>query len=359
MASAEPWLLQPKSIGGILSAAWRACLSWSGSAIGVVVVALLPACVMMAFAQFVSANLGVTKWAEGVQAGTISPTTMDVRALVLMGAYQVAMYIVLLASTFAAGAGVARLVAERAIGHLATAMSTFDWLLREVGRLLLGAMAYTVIWFGVMIVAAIVAAVAAAPMSIAMGAQAQQAGSQAKVAIQVVSTVAALIPVAIFAAYLAPAPPAAGVEGRGGWGSIGRAFGLVSGNYGRAFLVTVAAMAVAGLPSGGIGLAMQHFALKPLQASMGEANGALVAAIPSAVAMLLLSPFSSAAAAILYLDLRGRKTEESFSPADLALDLGYDVEGLPGSPMYASALSGAADAPEPSGSSSEQGPSST
>jgi len=346
MQSKESWLLEPRGVAGILAATWRVYVSWSGTALVIGAVMLLPAAIVQAFTGYVAAELGVLKMAEAMKAGTGTVANFDFRPMILVGAYQVVSYIILFVSSFLATAAIARIAAERAVGQTPGAAWGFDWVLREVWRLSLGSLAYTLVWFGVLIVGAIAAALASAPIAIAMGAKAASGSNQ--IIVQVVSGAAMLIPMSIFAAYLAPAPAVAGIERRGGFASVGRSFGLVSGNFGRAFLVTLAAMAIVGIPSVGLGLGLQQLALKPIQAALGEANGALVAGIPQSLAMVLLSPFASALSVILYLNLRLRKTEEGFTVTELAYDLGYEPVGAPPSSPFGSAPSAESD---PDGSS--------
>ena len=342
MESKESWLMEPRGVGGILAATWRAYVSWSGTALVIGAVILLPSAIVQAFTGYVAAELGVEKMAEAMKAGTGTLANLDLRPMILVGAYQAVSYAILLVSSFLATAAIARTVAERAVGQTPGPAWGLDWVLREIWRLGLGSLAYTLVWFGVLIVGGLAASLASAPMAIAMGGKAASGPNQTM--IQLVSGAAMLIPMSIFAAYLAPAPAVAGIERRGGFGSVGRSFGLVSGSFGRAFLVTLAAMAIVGIPSAGLGLGLQKLALKPIQAALGEANGALVAGIPQSLVMVLLSPFASALSVILYLNLRLRKTEEGFTPTELAYDLGYEPAGEPPPSPFGSSPSTVGDA---------------
>jgi len=123
---------------------------------------------------------------------------------------------------------------------------------------------------------------------------------------------------------------------------------LISGNFGRTFLAILIGFVCLTVPAGVLSWVMNGPALEPLQNSLGDSSGAVVAAIPGALVFLLVIPLMYSLQALIYFDVRSRNHEqERFSPADLALDLG---EALPESVVPSAPLAGAPPAAPPASS---------
>ena len=317
----------PQGPGEIISRGLKRCVSDGATVFIVAAVALLPAAIAALFQQFVAAELGLLDLQEQMQAGQLRPEQLDLGAFILNGLYQCAAGVLMAVGAYFALAGAARSLADRALGRPTGPMGVFDALLGRLGRNLAGA-ALSLLMLGA------VAMVLALPVGIAAGLIAGQspgggaeAGGSAQMVMQVIAMVLIVLPLLAFATYLVPLASITAIEDRGVVPAVGRSFGLVSGNFGRSFLVVVIASIIAVGPMMAVSLLMQQYGLPPLRESMGDSTGALVSGIPSTLAMLLLLPFLYSIEAVLYFDLRSRREDEDFTPADLALDMGYAAEG--------------------------------
>lgn len=313
-------MLQPKDLAAMLGAAWRTCVANSGAAFIAAAVVLLPAVVVMSFAEYVNVNLGIADIQEQAQAGTLSPTSIDPMSFVMLGGYMLLMYLLMFFCTFFAAVAIGRIVAERAINRDIGPAAAWDFLIGDLWRLLLTGLLLTIVY-----VAAI--SVCSVPLGILSVALAAASGGQpmGQHPLLIGSAVVLMgLPMVVLGTYLAPLPAAAAVEGRGSAATLARSFRLVAGNFGRTFLAILIGSAVMAIPMTLLGLGGQKLLAEPLKASLGEANGALVSAIPSALVMLLVSPFLYTLQAVIYFDLRARRPDEDLTVSELALDLGHE-----------------------------------
>jgi len=221
-------------------------------------------------------------------------------------------------------ASVARLFAERAIGKDIGAMGAWDASLRSFFKVLAGSIIQMLMCGAAFLVLLIPVGAVSAVLGASMG---QQAAGSSQVLIQVVAGGMLMIPLVILGTYLCPMPSVSAIEDQGAFSTVGRSFGLISGNFGRTFLAILIGVACIAIPTGVLNWVMNGAALEPLQASFGDSPGAVVAAIPSAVVLMLVVPFMYSLQALIYFDVRSRNYEqEDFSPVELAFDLG---EALP------------------------------
>jgi hypothetical protein len=320
MSSTQPSILQPKTLREILLAAWRNCIANSGAAFIAAAVVLLPAAVVMSFSEYVSVNLGIPDIQKQAQAGTLSPTSIDPMAFVMLGGYTLVMYLLMFFCTFFAAVAVGRIVAERTVGREIGPAAAWDFLMGAWWRLVLTAVLLGLVYVGIL-------SICSAPVGIVSVVRQIGSGGQATGASPLIVGIAVVlvgVPMLILGTYLAPMATAAAVEDRGSAGTLIRSFRLVAGNFGRTFLAILIGSAIMAAPMTLLGVGGQKLLAESLKASLGEANAALVSAVPAVLAMLLVSPFMYALEAVIYFDLRARRDDEELTVADLALDLGHE-----------------------------------
>lgn len=313
-------MLQPKSLGEMLGAAWRSCIASSGAAFIAGAVVLLPAVVVMSFAEYVQVNLGIADIQKQAQAGTLSPSSIDPMSFVILGGYSLVMYLAMFFCTFFAAVAIGRIIAERAINREIGPAAAWDFLVGDLWRLLVTALLQTIVYVAAISVCSVPVGILSVVLAAGSGGQPP---AQHPLLIGM-SIVLVGLPMMVLATYLAPLPTAAAVEGRGSAASLVRSFRLVAGNFGRTFVAILIGSAIMAGPVALLGLGGQKLLAEPLKASLGEANAALVAAIPSAVAMLLVSPFLYTLQSVIYFDLRARREDEDLTAGELALDLGHE-----------------------------------
>ncbi len=320
MSSTQPSILQPKTLGGLLAAAWHNCISNSGAAFIAGAIVLLPAAVVMSFSEYVSVNLGIPDIQKQAQAGTLSPTSIDPANILLLVGYTLAMYLSMFFCTFFAAVAVGRIVGERGIGRQIGPAAAWDFLVGALWRLVLTAVLLTIVYMATISICSVPVGILSMVLEIGSGGRTTGASPL----IIAVAVVLVGVPMLILATYLAPMPAVAAVEDRGSAATLVRSLRLVAGNFGRTFLAILIASAITAAPMTLLGLGGQKPLAEALKASLGEANAALVSAIPGVLAMLLVSPFMYALQAVIYFDLRARRDDEELTVAELALDLGHE-----------------------------------
>jgi hypothetical protein len=115
-----------------------------------------------------------------------------------------------------------------------------------------------------------------------------------------------IIPGIILLGFLAVSVPAVVVEDVRGTNAMRRSWALVSGNFWHALGVVVVAAIITGIIAGLIG-------------SIGGSNR-IVGAIFTAIAQVIVAPYSALVTVLLYLDLRSRR--ESLTASQLRAELG-------------------------------------
>ncbi len=323
MSTIDPLFFNPRGLRELLSSALRETVSHSAAGLFTVAVPMLPVALLQVVGAYVMAELDIPQLQEQIQSGQMTPQQLDFRPFVLLGAFQLVAIVVMFVAAYFAVAGVARLLAERAIGKHIGPMGAWDACLRLFGRLLSGSIVQMLLYGGALMVIMVPVGAIAAVLAAATGQQ--EAGSGGTL-IQVVAGGAFAIPILILATYLCPMPSVSAIESRGAFGTVGRSFGLVSGNFGRTFLAIFISVACLAALTGVLGWAMNGAALAPLQEALGDSTGAAVAAIPGALLLLLLVPFAYSLQALIYFDVRSRKDgPEHFTPETLARDLGEEL----------------------------------
>ncbi len=305
MSTIRSSYFEPRSLSQLLSSALREATSHSASGFVTVAVIMLPMALLQLVGAYVMTELGITELQKQMQSGQMAP---DVIAFVL---------------AYFAVASVARLFAERAIGKDIGAMGAWDASLRSFFKVLAGSIVQMLIYGAAFLVLLIPLIAVSAVLSASLGQQA--AGSS--LVIQVVAGGMLLIGLVILGTYLCPMPSVSAIEDLGAFGTVGRSFGLISGNFGRTFLAILIGIVCIAVPMGVLNWIMNGPALEPLQASFGDSPGVIVAAIPSSLVLVLVVPFMYSLQTLIYFDVRSRNYEqEDFSPVELAFDLG---EALP------------------------------
>ncbi len=338
MSTIRSSYFEPRSLSQLLSSALREATSHSASGFVTVALILLPMALLQLVGAYVMTELGITEVQKQMQSGQMAPGQFDVKPFLIFAAFQIVSAVIAFVLAYFAVASVARLFAERAIGKDIGAMGAWDASLRSFFKVLAGSIVQMLMYGAAFLVLLIPLIAVSAVLSASLGQQA--AGSS--LVIQVVAGGMLLIALVILGTYLCPMPSVSAIEDLGAFGTVGRSFGLISGNFGRTFLAILIGVVCIAVPMGVLNWVMNGPALEPLQASFGDSPGVIVAAIPSALVLVLVVPFMYSLQTLIYFDVRSRNYEqEDFSPVELAFDLG---EALP-----ESAVSPATSEP-PSGS---------
>ena len=315
---------EPRSLSQLLSSALREATSHSASGFVTVAMLMLPVALLQLVGAYVMTELGITELLEQMQSGQMAPGQFDLKPLLILAGFQIVGAVIAFVLAYFAVASVARLFAERAIGKDIGAMGAWDASLRSFFKVLAGSIVQMLVCGAACLVLLIPVGAVSAVLGASMG---QQAAGSSQVLIQVVAGGMLMIPLVILGTYLCPMPSVSAIEEQGAFGTVGRSFGLISGNFGRTFLAILIGVTCIAVPMGVLSWVMNGPALEPLQASFGDSPGAVVAAIPSALVLVLVVPFMYSLQALIYFDVRSRNYEqEDFSPVELAFDLG---EALP------------------------------
>ncbi|HCU34910.1 MAG TPA: hypothetical protein DGT21_05465 [Armatimonadetes bacterium] len=324
MRTVDSSYFDPRGLRELLSSALRETVSRSAAGLVTVAVFMLPVALLQIVGAYITAELGVAELQEQIQSGQMTPEQLDFRPFMLLGAFELVAMVIMFVAAYFAVAGVARLLAARAIGKDIGAMGAWDACLRLLSRLLSGSIVQMLVYGAALIVIMVPVVAIAAVLAAAMGQQ--EAGSGGTL-IQVVAGAAAAIPLVILSTYLCPMPSVSAIEDRGPFATVGRSFGLISGSFGRTFLALLIGIACLAVPLGVLSKEMGGSVLASLQSSLGDAPGGAVAAVPGALVFLLVIPFIYSLYVLVYFDVRSRKDgPERFTPAALAHDLG---EALP------------------------------
>ncbi len=336
---------KPRGFGQVFSAGLTACVASSGSAFIAAVVCLIPLVLAQAVAAYLVGDLGVLEMQKQLQAGELSPEQIDVRAMLLAPLYQLAATVVVVISAFFAATALARVIAERAVGKGGGAMSAWDFLMGGLFRVL-GASIVQGIVAAIGLVVCVLPGTAVLAGVMAATGGGMQPGQQPPAVASVAMGVVVGIPFSIALTYITLMPMVTGAEQRGVFGALGRAAGLISGNFLRAWGVVLVTLAVSGGAIGLVSWVSQTYLMDSMQSSLGDAWGMVVASVPQFALMLLLTPFMYGIYTALYFDLRSRRMDEDFGSQDLACDLDYEIPGaVPEAPMADQDIDGPAPPP--------------
>jgi len=324
MSTIRSSYFEPRSLSQLLSSALREATSHSASGFVTVALIMLPVALLQLVGAYAVTELGIMELQEQMQSGQMTPAQFEPKPMLIFAAFQIVGGVITFVVAYFAVASVARLFAERAIGKHIGAMGAWDASLRLFFKMLAGSIVQMLVCGAAFLVLLIPVIAASAVLSASVG---QEAAGSPGALIQAVAGGLLMIPLVILGTYLCPMPSVSALEDRGAFGTVGRSFGLISGNFGRTFLAILISVVCLAVPMGVLSWVMNGSALEPLQDSLGDSAGAVVAAIPSALVFLLVIPLMYSLQALIYFDVRSRNHEqERFSPADLALDLG---EGQP------------------------------
>lgn len=320
MSTIRSSYFEPRSLSQLLSSALREATSHSASGFVTVAMIMLPVALLQLVGAYAMTELGITELQKQMQSGQMAPGQFDLKPFLILAAFQLVSTVIAFVVVYFAVASVARLFAERAIGKDIGAMGAWDASLQLFFKMLSGSIVQMLMCGAAFLVLLIPVGAVSAVLGASVG---QQSAGSSQVLIQVVAGIMLMIPLVILGTYLCPMPSVSAIEDQGALGTVGRSSGLISGNFGRTFLAILIGMVCLVVPTGLLSWVMNGQALEPLQASFGDSPGAVIAAIPGVLGLLLVMPFMCSLQALIYFDVRSRNYEqEDFSPAELAFDLG-------------------------------------
>ena len=198
-------------------------------------------------------------------------------------------------------AAITRAAADAYLGEQVTIGGTYRYALRKLPAIL---------W--ITLLTALVAIVAVVPV-IALIALGAVVGDVTGVLVVVVSVILLLVATALVFIRLAMAPPVLIVENVGGTGALRRSWRLTKGSFWRLLGTIILSGLIASVASLIITIPSEAVALL-----LGE-SGWIVSALGTALATVLITPFSVLIVVLLYFDLRIRK--EGFDIEVMAQEL--------------------------------------
>jgi hypothetical protein len=331
MSSFDAGFFASKEPDEVVKTAVRSCFANGWAAFVTAASLLIPATALSLGLSYLIGRTGALESIMSMQGGQIDPTKVDMAELfgnlgVLIGG-SVAVGGVWLLSAFAAAAGVARMMAERALGRPYGPAEAWDFILGKAFRLIGGGIVLGVVLFVGYIISSIPAGIVA--MIIGMASGGMQAGAKPSPLMQIVPGVIVLPIVALIATYVVSMPAVVAVEDVGGIAAVFRSFRLVAGNFRRAATAVILGGLISILPVVVVQMVLQQVFLKQLTAALGGGPGMVAVQGPSTILSLVTWPILFTVQAFIYFDLRSRQTEEDFTPYELTLEVGGELpEGV-------------------------------
>ena len=333
MGRVDESCFEPKSATQVFKRGVAECVRDGGSAWVTVVAMLLAPTAIVVAGQYVIWRTGAGELLETMQKGGLDPKTLDPGELfggiaLAVGVGAVSGILSFLAQ-YASGVAMARMMAERALGRAFGPAQAWDFVLGRASKIISGAAALMLVLVAGAVVGEIPGSIIGA--AIGMGSGRLQPGAPPPIVMRIAPLVT-MVPVLVaLAVYLVAMVAVTGVENQGGFAALSRSWRLASGH----FRHVLGAIVIAGLAFTAPGMAVGMLAQTPVAAhlreSLGAATGMAAVTGVSCLLSLLLSPFMLTVQAIIYLDLRSRQREETFTAYELALDVGGELpEGVAG-----------------------------
>lgn len=325
MGQSSSSYFSPRSARAVIVDGLKACLEGGGTVWLTAAAMLLVPSALTVAGQYLVWNSGAGDLFAAMQKGDQSVITANpgefLSALAVMVVVGVITGGLTMVAQYAAGASVARVIAERALGRPFGVLQAWDQALGQAGRIVGGAFLALLVAMAGAVAGEIPGLIVAGALSAGLS----RPGAPPPPAMKI-APIATMMPVLlILSVYLASMAAVTGVENRGGFAALTRSWQFAKGRFWHILAVLVPGLLVAaGLP-GAVGYLGQIPAAAHWRDTWGAAPAMAGVAALSALLTLLLYPLLFSVTAHLYLDLRARQADEAFGPYELALDVGGEL----------------------------------